>query len=170
MGLFAGFAIGAGLRNARNVLTAANGDIDSARMFGAADKVDPVKRLLGTASGWGGDPREDAFYAGAMPAGNDGKTACRLIRDVPVDGLPSIGLYDKDGYLEMNDRGACSGNNVTARKWADGTVAIQFGKCEGFEGNWLPITPGWNHRVRMYRPRPEIVHGTWIFAEAVEVD
>lgn len=159
------------LRNALNALTAANGGIDSARMFGPADKVDPVQHLLGTAAGWGGNPREDAFYVGAVPAGNDGKTAYRLtVKDVPVDGFWSISLYNKDGYFEKNDRGAYSVNNVTARKSTDGSVTIQFGKCDGYEGNCLPITPGWNYLVRLYRPRPEVLDGTWKFPEAVKVD
>jgi hypothetical protein len=29
--------------------------------------------------------------------------------------------------------------------------------------NCLPIFPGWNYRVRLYRPRKEIVDGTWEF-------
>jgi len=149
----------------------ANGGLDSSRMFGRKDQVDPVQHLLGTAAGWGGNPREDAFYVGAVPAGNDGKTAYRLtVKDVPVDGFWSISLYNKDGYFEKNDRGAYSVNNVTARKSTDGSVTIQFGKCDGYEGNCLPITPGWNYLVRLYRPRPEILDGTWKFPEAVKVD
>jgi len=27
----------------------------------------------------------------------------------------------------------------------------------------VPITQGWNYLVRLYRPRPEILDGTWIF-------
>jgi hypothetical protein len=26
--------------------------------------------------------------------------------------------------------------------------------------------PGWNYTVRLYRPRPEILHGTWTFPQA----
>jgi hypothetical protein len=29
-----------------------------------------------------------------------------------------------------------------------------------------PITKGWNYTVRMFRPRPEILNGTWKFPEA----
>ena len=28
-------------------------------------------------------------------------------------------------------------------------------------GRLLPITPGWNYAVRLYRPRAQIVNGTW---------
>jgi hypothetical protein len=44
------------VRSALNALTTANGGLDSARMFGRQDQVDPVQHLLGTAAGWGGNP------------------------------------------------------------------------------------------------------------------
>ena len=40
-------------------------------------------------------------------------------------------------------------------------MTIQFGGCDGKAANCLPITPGWNDMVRLYRPRPEILDGTW---------
>ncbi len=42
------------IREALLAVVAANGGIDSARMFGRKDQVDPVQHLLGTAAGWGG--------------------------------------------------------------------------------------------------------------------
>jgi len=27
----------------------------------------------------------------------------------------------------------------------------------------LPIMDGWNYLIRLYRPRPEILNGTWTF-------
>jgi len=36
--------------------------------------------------------------------------------------------------------------NITAKKSADGSVAIQFGGCDGKMLNCLPIEPGWNYR------------------------
>src|SRR5215510_9906747 len=75
------------MRAALNAVTAANGEFDSARMFGSKDHVDPVQHLLGTAGGWGGNPVTDAYYTGATPEKNDGRTAYRLtVKDVPVDG------------------------------------------------------------------------------------
>ena len=35
--------------------------------------------------------------------------------------------------------------------------------------NMLPITPGWNYLVRLYRPRAEVLDGTWKFPEATLV-
>jgi hypothetical protein len=39
---------------------------------------------------------------------------------------------------------------------------------EGYP-NCLPIMPGWNHTLKMYRPSWEIIDGTWKFAEAQPV-
>ena len=48
----------------------------------------------------------------------------------------------------------------------DGSVDIQFGGCDGKIPNCLPILPGWNYTVRLYRPRAESLDGTWKFPEA----
>ena len=31
--------------------------------------------------------------------------------------------------------------------------------------NYLPIMPGWNYTLRLYRPRKEILDGTWKFPD-----
>jgi hypothetical protein len=155
------------MRTALNAVTTASGGIDSARMFGSKDHVDPVQHLLGTAAGWGGNPVTDAFYTGGVPDRNDGKTVYRLIvKDVPVDGFWSISVYNKDGFFEKNAQGVYSLNNVTARKSADGSVTVQFGGCDNATANCIPISPGWNYVVRMYRPRKQVLDGSWKFPEA----
>ena len=69
--------------------------------FGPKGQVDPIRRLLGTAAGWGGNPRTAALYAGADPKLNDGKTAYTLtLKDVPVDGFWSVSVYNKAGFFE----------------------------------------------------------------------
>lgn len=154
------------MREALNALAAANGGLDSARMFGRKDQVEPVQHLVGTAAGWGGNPREDALYVGGAPEKNDGKTAYTLtVKDVPVDGFWSVSVYNKDGFFEKNAKNAYTLNNVTAKPNADGSVTIRFGGDESAP-NMLPITPGWNYLVRLYRPRKEILDGTWKFPEA----
>ena len=158
------------IRDALLVVTEANGGIDSARMFGRKDQVDPVQHLLGTAAGWGGNPLTDAFYAGVVPQKNDGKTIYRLtVRDVPVDGFWSISVYNKAGYFEKNSLGVYSLNNVTAKRDPDGSVTVQFGGCDAKPVNCIPTTPGWSYLARMYRPRKAILDGTWKFPEAKPV-
>jgi hypothetical protein len=159
------------IRGALNALTSANGGLDSARMFGRQDQVDPVQHLLGTAAGWGGNPPGDAYYVGVEPEKNDGDTSYRLtVKDVPVDGFWSISVYNKDGFFEKNASGAYSVNNVTAKPNADGSVTVQFGgQSDGGAPNWIPISHGWNYVVRMYRPRKAILDGTWKFPDAQPV-
>jgi hypothetical protein len=36
------------------------------------------------------------------------------------------------------------------------------------QDNFLPTVPGWNYVVRMYRPRKEILDGTWKFPKPAE--
>ena len=141
---------------------------DTKRMFGAnKNQVDPVRHLVGTALVWGGLPEKDALYLPVTPARNDGTTVHKLtVKDVPVDGFWSITVYNAEGYLEPNQFNAYSLNNITAKKGADGSVAIQFGGCDGEIPNCLPIMKDWNYTVRLFRPRPEILDGTWKFPEA----
>ena len=155
------------VREALLGLAAANGGIDSARMFGRKSDVDPVQHLIGTAAGWGGNPPSTALYAGLVPSQNDGKVAYRLtVKDVPVDGFWSVTVYNKDGYFTPNPQNAYSLNNITAERGNDGTTTIQFGGCGDTTANCLPITPGWNYLVRLYRPHDTILNGDWTFPEA----
>ena len=143
---------------------------DLKRMFGGRDEVDPVRHLVGTAMAWGGNPERDAVYLNITPPQNDGKTVHRLtVEDVPVDAFWSISVYNAQGYFEKNSNNAYTLNNVTAEKNQDGSVTVQFGGCDGKSPNCLPITSGWNYIVRLYRPRAEILNGTWEFPEAQPV-
>jgi hypothetical protein len=58
---------------------------------------------------------------------------------------------------------------VTLKK-ANGTVSIQFGGDPKTAGNFQPIAPGWNYLVRLYRPRKEILDGSWKFPEATPLN
>lgn len=139
---------------------------DARGMFGDKAKLDPIRHLLGTAYGWGGNPEEAAMYDNGVPAKNDGKTPYVVtVKDVPVDGFWSITVYNKDGYMQKNELNAYSYNNVTAKKNADASITINFGDGPNAINN-LPITPGWNYIVRMYQPRQEIVNGSWNFPKA----
>jgi hypothetical protein len=152
------------IREALLAVVAANGGLDSARMFGRKDQVDEVQHLLGTAAGWGGNPRDAAMYVGVVVKQNDGKVPYSLtVKDVPVDGFWSISVYDAQGFFQKNAENRYTLNNITAKPNTDGSYKIQFG---GTGANTLPIMPGWNYLVRMYRPRAAILDGTWKFPEA----
>jgi hypothetical protein len=92
------------------------------------------------------------------------------VREVPVDGFWSITVYNFEGYLEPNQYNAYAVNNITARKNADGSVAVRFGGCDGKIPNCLPTLPGWNYMVRLFRPHAEVLNGTWKFSEAQRVN
>jgi hypothetical protein len=157
------------VRDALNIL--ADTLPDKNRMFGTKDEVDPVRHLLGAASGWGGNPDKDAIYLNVFPRENDGKTVHRMtVTDVPVDAFWSVCVYNAQGFFEKNAAEAYVVNNLTAKKNDDGSVTIQFGGEPGSAPNLLPVPPGWNYMVRLYRPRKEILDGTWKFPEAQPVN
>jgi hypothetical protein len=85
------------VRDALLVLYATLPDMN--RMFGTREQVDPVRRLIGSAGGWGGNPDNEAQYLNVNPGGNDGKTVYKLTipGTVPVDGFWSITVYDAEG-------------------------------------------------------------------------
>jgi hypothetical protein len=140
---------------------------DLRRAGGRRGEVDPVRHLIATASAWGLNPDKDAIYLNVTPKQNDGKTVYKLtVKDVPVDGFWSISVYNAQGYFEPNEHNAYTLNNLTAKKGEDGSVTVQFGGWDGKTPNCLPITPGWNYIVRLYRPRAEILSGRWTFPQA----
>jgi hypothetical protein len=48
--------------------------------FGTKEAVYPVRHLIGTALGWGGDADKDATYLNITPTKNDGGTVYKLKR------------------------------------------------------------------------------------------
>lgn len=130
------------------------------RAFGSKDEVDPVRHLIGTASGWGGLPEHEAFYLNVEPRLPVGSYELR-VPDVPVDAFWSISVYNAAGYFEQVGDADVSLNSVTAHRDGDGSITIRFGAGAG--PNTLGIMDGWNYMVRLYRPRAEILDGSWTF-------
>jgi hypothetical protein len=129
--------------------------------FGAESHVNPIRHLIGTAAGWGGLPDSEASYIGVNP-GLPVAPYELHVGDVPVDAFWSISVYNADGYFEPNTAGVYSINSVTGVRNPDGTMTVRFGD-HGDAPNTIPITDGWNYLVRLYRPRPEVLDGTWTF-------
>jgi hypothetical protein len=144
--------------------------VDMSKAFGVRGEVDPRQHLIATAAGWGGNSARDALYVPVVPKVNDGKQVYRLtVKDVPIDGFWSITVYNQAGFMVPNPQNAYSLNNITAKKDSDGGYTVQFGGCETVASNCLPIMSGWNYLVRLYRPRSEILDGSWKFPEAQPV-
>jgi hypothetical protein len=137
-------------------------------MFGTKDEVDPVVHRIGAAAGWGGLPEHEAYYVlvdPKLPIGRYRITA----KDVPVDAFWSVSVYDANGFFQKNDLGAYSVNNISGMKNDDGSLTVNLGG-DGEEPNSLPLPEGWNYTVRMYRPRPEVLDGTWTFPSFERID
>ena len=155
----------------RALLELARGLHDTRRTFGTRDTVDPVRHLIGSAYAWGGQQEEHAFYLNVTPAKNDGVTPHLMqISQVPVDGYWSVTVYNAQGYLDSNPKNAHTINNLIAQPAPDGTVEVWFGGDGTGRPNHLPVMPGWNYLVRLYRARPEVLDGSWQFPEAVPLD
>ncbi len=142
---------------------ASQGDHDTHGMFGKKEDTDPHAHLLGTASGWGGLPEQEAFYESREPGLPVGRYTITA-KDVPVDGFWSITVYGRDGFLHKNHLDAYSVNSVSGNKNVDGSITVTLGGDES-DVNPLPLEDGWNYAVRMYRPRREILEGTWTFPD-----
>jgi hypothetical protein len=143
------------------LLTLARGIGGFDHAFGRREDVEPVRHLLGTAAGWGGLPETEAFYVNVdpgLPVGDYSIT----VGEVPVDAFWSISLYNAAGFFEENERGIYNINSVTAERNEDGTVTVSFGSGDD-RPNRLPVMEGWNYLVRLYRPRPEVLDGSWTF-------
>lgn len=140
---------------------------DSRGTFGKKEEVDEVRHLIGTAYGWGGLPEYEAYYLNIEPGLPVGAYQI-TVKDVPVDAFWSISLYNKDGYFEKNEYDAYSVNSISGTPNADGSFTVHFGG-DPESTNFLPIMEGWNYAVRLYRPRKEILDGTWTFPKVEPV-
>jgi hypothetical protein len=145
------------------LLTLAGGLNTFDRTFGARADVDPVRHLIGSAAGWGGLPTSEATYLGVDPKVPVG--AYELVfKDVPVDAFWSVSVYNARGFFEPNTRDLYSVNSVTSDRNDDGSITVRF--VASAEGDVPPnaiVTPeGWNYLVRFYRPRAEILDGSWM--------
>lgn len=135
--------------------------------FGDVGEVDPIRHLISTAAGWGGNPPRAAMYFGAYPTLNDGTVPHTLtLSDVPADGFWSVSVYNAEGYFQPNPQNAYSLNSSTAVRDLDGGVTVRFGG-DPAAPNYLAIMPGWNYVLRLYRPRSSVLTGVWTAPEAV---
>ena len=139
-----------------------------ARMFGTRTEVDPVRHLIGTAIGWGGNPSQDAMYVSVIRRAErrqDGLSARASATCPSTDSGRSASTTRRATSSRM-----CTTpytiNNLTAKPPTDGTIVVQFGGDDRRPANCLPIMPGWNYLVRMYRPRAEVLDGHWTFPDA----
>ena len=140
-------------RTRNSILVLAKDVPNSKGMFGDKPEVDPIRHLIGTAGGYGGNAEKDAIYLNLNPPNNDGKMSYTLtLKDVPVDAFWSVSVYNEKGFFEKNTFNSYSLNAITAQKNPDGSAALCFGG-DPKQPNFLYIMKGWNYTVRLYRPQ-----------------
>ncbi len=142
---------------------------DTDGVFGKKEDVDPVRHLIGTALGWGGLPESEAYYyieSEPRPVGHYTFT----FEDVPVDAFWSLTIYNRDGYFEANPYDSFGKNSVTAEAGKDGKVALNLAPENHGLPNHVYIMDGWNYAIRLYKPRQQVLDGTWTPPEPQSID
>ena len=142
------------------LFTLSKGLSNTDRVFGSKEEVDPVRHLIGTAFGWGGLPEFEAYYYIVTTPRPMGRFTFTL-KAVPVDAFWSLTIYNRDGFLQDNPYDSYSINSLTAVADQDGSVTLNLAPDGEGLTNHLYIMDGWNYCLRLYRPRQEILDGTW---------
>jgi hypothetical protein len=156
------------MRKAYNILGSAA--TSSSKFFGVKCDNSYLDKAMGVAVGWGGMQEKDARYIPTQVEKNDGKTAYTITvpKDVPVDGFWSVTIYNQERFMVPNEYDSYAFNSLTAKKNKDGTTTLHLGGDPKAD-NYLYIPKDWLYIVRFYQPHQEILDGSWIFPEAVEV-
>ena len=130
-------------------------------LMGPRGKVDEARRHIVAAAGWGLNPDEDATYLMYAGEHDPGKGYTATYR-VPENGaFWSITVYGADGYMKSENAILNSSN---AKLNSDGTFTAFFGSKELCRDvpNRLDVTPGWNFILRIYRPGPSVLDGSYV--------
>ena len=146
------------------LLELGKGIADNSSAAGTKEQVNPIKQLLLSAFGFGTLPETESLLLTVQPNLPIDKGYVLKVKDVPVDGFWSLTMYNKEGYFNKNKYDSYSFGDRTAKKNTDGSITLHFGG-DPSSVNYIPITEGWNYVVRMYRPRDELLKGTWKFPE-----
>ena len=135
-------------------------------MMGPRGKVDEKTRHLAAAAAWGLFPELDATYLNY--SGGQNPKACHVATyQVPENkAFWSITVYGNDGYMK-SDNNIVNSSNV--RLNADGTFTVYFGSKEacGAVPNRLDVSEGWSFLMRIYRPGPSVLDGSYKLPDAV---
>ena len=142
---------------------------DNTKAAGTRAQVEPIKQLLLAAYGFGTLPENESLLLTVQPNLPSDRGYALTVKDVPVDGFWSLAMYNREGYFNKNQYNSYGFGDRTAKKNADGSITLHFGGDPG-RVNYIPITEGWNYVVRMYRPRAELLDGSWIFPVLEAID
>lgn len=131
-----------------------------AGMEGPRGTVNEETRHIAAAAAWGLFPEGDATYLnynGGFPEGGC-YTATYTVPENKA--FWSITVYGSDGYIK-SDKATINGQNVVLN--GDGTFTAFFGSAEacGDKPNRVDAPEGWNFLMRIYRPGPSVLDGTY---------
>ena len=129
-------------------------------MQGPRGKVNEKTRHVAAAAGWGLFPDRDAMYLN-YSGGQDAARCYKATYGVPENGaFWSITVYGNDGYMKSDSNIV---NSSTVKLDADGRFTVHFGsqKACGDVPNRLDTSVGWNYILRIYRPGPSVLDGTY---------
>jgi hypothetical protein len=137
-------------------------------MQGPRGKVDEKTRHIAAAAAWGLFPEWDATYLN-YSGGHDPKVCHKATYKVPENNaFWSITVYGNDGFMK-SENNIVNSSNVKLN--VDGTFTVYYGSKEacGDVPNRLDVPEGWNFLMRIYRPRPSILDGSYRLPNAVVV-
>ena len=124
-------------------------------------------RQIGCAAAWGLFPSNKHTtyinYNGKFPSGG----AYTATYKVPENGaFWSITVYGADGYMKSADSIL---NKFNTKFNTDGTFTVVFGSKEqvGDVPNRLDAPDGWNFLMRVYRPGPSVLNGSFKLPDPV---
>jgi len=134
-------------------------------MQGPRGKADEKTRHIAAAAAWGLFPEWDATYLN-YSGGHDPKVCHKATYAVPENkAFWSILIYGNDGFIK-SENSLVNSSNVKLN--ADGTFTVSFGTKEacGDVSNRLDVTEGWNFLMRVYRPGPSVLDGSYKLPKA----
>jgi hypothetical protein len=138
-------------------------------MMGPRGTVDEKTRHIAAAAAWGLNPEKDATYLNYGGKHDPAKCYAAVYAVPENNAFWSITVYGSDGYMKSENSIL---NSSTVKLNPDGTFTAYYGSKDlcGDVPNRLDVTEGWNFLMRIYRPGPSVLNGTYKLPEPKPVN